>query len=154
MPSFANRAHVYTLTTGTGTLTLGTVVPGYQSFAAGGILNGATVSYTIEDAGNAWEVGTGVYSSTGPTLTRTLVQSSTGSLLSLTGAARVYVIQAAADMMPIGGDDDNQVFYENGQSVTKNYTVNAARNAMAAGPITIANGVTVTVPNGTVLTIV
>lgn len=44
-----------------------------------------------------------------------------------------------------GGDD---VFYENGQTVTTNYTLTTGKNAMSAGPITIADGVTVTVPTG------
>jgi len=45
-----------------------------------------------------------------------------------------------------GGSDD--VFYENGQTVTTNYTLTASKNAMSAGPITINSGATVTVPSG------
>lgn len=45
-----------------------------------------------------------------------------------------------------GGNDD--VFYENGQTVTTNYTITSSKNAMSAGPVTIASGVTVTVPSG------
>lgn len=44
-----------------------------------------------------------------------------------------------------GGDD---VFYENGQTVTTNYTITAGKNAMSAGPITINSGATVTVGSG------
>ena len=44
-----------------------------------------------------------------------------------------------------GGD---QVFYENELTVTTNYTLTTARNAMSTGPITIDSGVTVTVPTG------
>ena len=51
-----------------------------------------------------------------------------------------------------GGTDD--VFYENGQTVNTSYTLTTNKNAMSAGPITIANGVTVTVPNNSVWTIV
>lgn len=98
MPVYLNRAHVYTATTGTGTLTLGSAVPGYQTFTSAGIANGNVVSYTIEDSGSAWEVGVGTYTAAGNTLSRTLVQSSTGSLLNLTGSARVFVIMSAADM--------------------------------------------------------
>ena len=45
-----------------------------------------------------------------------------------------------------GGSDD--VFYENGQTVTTNYTLSTNKNAVTAGPITINSGVTVTVPSG------
>ncbi len=46
-----------------------------------------------------------------------------------------------------GGSSDD-IFYENGQTVTTNYTLTANKNAMSAGPITINAGVTVTVPSG------
>lgn len=45
-----------------------------------------------------------------------------------------------------GGSDE--VFFLNDQSVTVNYAIPAAKNAMTTGPITIDNGVTVTVPSG------
>lgn len=45
-----------------------------------------------------------------------------------------------------GGSDD--VFIENGQTVTANYTITASKNAMTTGPITIDSGITVTVPSG------
>ena len=45
-----------------------------------------------------------------------------------------------------GGSDD--VFYENGQTVTTNYTLTASKNAVSAGPITIDSGATVTVGSG------
>ena len=45
-----------------------------------------------------------------------------------------------------GGGND-AVFYVNGTTVTTNYTIPAGQNAMSAGPITIADGVTVTVPD-------
>ena len=51
-----------------------------------------------------------------------------------------------------GGSDE--VFYENDQTVTSNYTITNGKNAMAAGPITINSGVTVTVGSGETLTIV
>ncbi len=46
------------------------------------------------------------------------------------------------------GNNGNQVFYENQQSVTANYTITTSRSAMSTGPITIASGVSVTVPAG------
>lgn len=52
------------------------------------------------------------------------------------------------------GGGANQVFYENDQNVTANYTIPATKNAMSAGPITIDSGVTVTVSSGATWTIV
>jgi hypothetical protein len=52
------------------------------------------------------------------------------------------------------GGGGNQVFVENDQTVTTNYTITSGKNAMSAGPITINTGVTVTVPTGSVWTIV
>ena len=51
-----------------------------------------------------------------------------------------------------GGSDD--IFIENGQTVTTNYTLSTGKNAGSFGPITIDTGVTVTVPSGQVWTIV
>jgi hypothetical protein len=51
-----------------------------------------------------------------------------------------------------GGTDD--IFIENGQTVTTNYTITTNKNAMSAGPITIASGITVTVPSGSTWVVV
>lgn len=48
----------------------------------------------------------------------------------------------------------NAVFFENPKTITANYTITTDSNAMAAGPITIASGVTVTIPSGSVWTVV
>jgi len=52
-----------------------------------------------------------------------------------------------------GGGTD-QVFYENDQSVTEDYTIGTNKNAMSAGPITIDSGATVTIPSGSTWVIV
>ena len=46
------------------------------------------------------------------------------------------------------GGGSNKAFYENDITITDNYTITTSKNAMTAGPITINNSVTVTVPNG------
>lgn len=51
-----------------------------------------------------------------------------------------------------GGTDD--VFYENSQTVSTSYEITAGKNAGSFGPITIAGGVTVTVPASSVWTVV
>ena len=52
-----------------------------------------------------------------------------------------------------GGGSD-QIFYENGQTVTTDYTITTNKNAVTAGPITINSGVTVTIPSGSYWSIV
>lgn len=52
------------------------------------------------------------------------------------------------------GGGANAVFYENDQNVTGDYTITSGKNAMSAGPVTINAGVTVTIPNGSVWTII
>lgn len=44
------------------------------------------------------------------------------------------------------GQDD--VFYENSQTVTSDYTISTNKSAMSTGPITVDDGVTVTIPSG------
>ena len=42
----------------------------------------------------------------------------------------------------------NDVFYENSQIVSVNYTITSGKSAMSTGPITVNSGITVTVPSG------
>jgi hypothetical protein len=52
-----------------------------------------------------------------------------------------------------GGGSD-QVFFENSINVASSYTITTSRNAMSAGPITVNNGVIITIPDGSSWTIV
>ena len=54
---------------------------------------------------------------------------------------------------PDGGGTD-KIFYENEQTVDSNYTVTANNNAMSAGFVTVASGITVTLTGTSVWTIV
>ena len=101
MAKFADRVKVSTSTTGTGTtISLGSAESGFQVVPTS--LNGHTLRYVIEE-GSAWEVGTAVYGSSGPSLTsRTLTSSSTGSLLDLgsysSGNTKVFISASADDL--------------------------------------------------------
>lgn len=44
--------------------------------------------------------------------------------------------------------------YENSNTISANYSITSGNNAMSAGPITVANGVVVTVPDGSTWTVV
>ena len=101
MVTLVNRAKVATASVGTGTITLGAAESGYQSFADAGVANSDVVRYVIED-GDAWEIGTGTYTASGTTLSRTVSESSNAdAALNLTGAAVVYVSATAADIPPV-----------------------------------------------------
>ena len=53
-----------------------------------------------------------------------------------------------------GGAGNDEIFWENGQNVTTNYTITNGKNAMSAGPITINSGITVTVGDGEIWTVI
>jgi hypothetical protein len=52
------------------------------------------------------------------------------------------------------GAGTDEIFWENGQTVNTSYSIPVGVNAGSFGPITIASGVTVTVPSGGVWTVV
>lgn len=148
----ADRVRDTTTTTGTGTVTLsGTAVVGYQTFGAG-VGNGNETYYTIAGQGTTeWEVGIGTYSSTGPTLTRDTVLSSSnaGALVPFSaGTKDVFVTQPSERFTSYSG------LIENNASINDNYTISTGNNAMSAGPVTVAAGKTVTVPTGSTWTVV
>ena len=133
MAVLANRAKETVSSTGTGTLNLGGAVTGYQSFADAGVSNGNTVAYVIED-GSSWEIGTGTYTTGTPnTLSRTLGESSTGSLISVTTDAIVFITARVEDIQQppsegafVDGDKTKLDGIEAGADVTDTTNVTAA----------------------------
>lgn len=54
-----------------------------------------------------------------------------------------------SNWIPVGGaNGGGGAIFENNQSITTNYTITTGKNGMSAGTITVASGVTVTVPSG------
>jgi hypothetical protein len=90
-----DRVKETTTTTSTGPVTLLGAADGYQSFAAIG--DGNTTYYVITaQIGTEWEVGIGIYTSSGTTLSRDTVLSSSngGSLVNFSaGTKDVFVTQ-------------------------------------------------------------
>jgi hypothetical protein len=117
--SSANTTVSFTLT---GTVT------GFQSFAVVG--NGNTTFYSATDASGNWEVGVGTYSTTGPTLTRTTILSSSnsGSAVTFSGSVTVFVTYPSE----------------------KSVNLDASGNVSALGTITsgVWNGTTIPVAYG------
>jgi hypothetical protein len=130
----ADRVRETSTTTGTGTITLAGAVYGYQSFSAVG--NANQTYYTIFDqTSGAWEVGIGTYTSSGTTLSRTTVlSSSNGGALVNFGA----------------GTKDVFVDYPAGRSVYRDtantYTVQQAFDALTANSIALTTGTITTAP--------
>jgi hypothetical protein len=147
----ADRVRETTTTTGTGTVTLAGAVTGFQTFAAIG--NGNTTYYTIAGQGTAeWEVGIGTYTASGTTLARNtvLASSNSGSLVNFSAGTKDVFCDYPAVRAVIGG----MGYIENEATITVSSTINDGHNAISGGPITLASGVTVTVPSGSVWTVV
>jgi hypothetical protein len=146
-----DRVKVTTATTGTGTLTLGAALAGFQSFSVIG--DGNTTYYTIVDlVAGTWEVGIGTYTASGTTLARTVVleSSNSGSLVNFGSGDKDVFVTYPAERAVIGG----MGYIENAALITQSSTINAGNNAISGGPVTVDSGVSVTVPSGSRWTIV
>ena len=91
-----DRVQETTTTTGTGTVTLGGAVSGFQSFFNAGLNNGDTTYYCVT-SGTAWEVGLGTFS-TGPNAiarTTILASSASGSAITLAGTSNIFCVYPA-----------------------------------------------------------
>lgn len=95
----ADRVQETTNTTGTGTLTLAGAVAGYQSFS---VIGNANATYYAIVSGSDWEVGIGTYTTTGTTLSRDTVLSSSeaGAKITVAAGASVFATYPASIAAP------------------------------------------------------
>ena len=116
--NIADRVKETSVTNGTGSVTLGGAVTGYQSFATIG--NGNECYYTIVNVAVAteWEVGIGTYTSVGTLLSRNtvLASSNTGALVSFSAGNKevfcTYPAEQAVTQSGLSldiGTDPNQI---------------------------------------------
>ncbi len=150
-----NRVREVTSTTGTGTVTLGGAVGGFQSFAAG-IGNDNTTYYAISiNSESEWEVGLGTLNSDSSTLARTTVLESSNSdaevdfsagskevFCTLPSEKAVYLDADGASVPALGAQiTDETKTFSNYSVLTANRTLTAASdtNYMLVGPIDVAS---------------
>ena len=148
-----NRVRETTSTTGTGAVTLGGAVGGFQTFAAG-IGNSNTTYYAISiNSENEWEVGLGTLNGDSSTLTRTTVLESSNSdsavdfsagskeVFCTLPAEKAVYLDASDDPVGVTGNDitTEGEFFSNWTNVTANLTttLTTAKNRMIIGPITV-----------------
>ena len=83
-------------------------------------------------------------------------QGTSGQVLSTDGGGVLSFVDQSGGGAVGGGSD--KLFMENGTTMTTNYTLGtefgATCNALSAGPITINAGITLTIPSGSVYTVV
>lgn len=154
MVKLVNRAKMTTSTTGTGTITLGSAVDGFQTFAAAGVSNGETVRYCIEDGTSNFELGSGVFTASGTTLTRVVSESSnSNNAINLSGDAIVFITAIAADIQPTTFTTTVFTATANQTAFTVSYTVGFAEvflngSKLSAADFTATNGTSIVLASG------
>lgn len=144
MAKLYNIARMTTATTGTGTITLGSAVSGFLTFDLAGVQNGETVNYAIED-GSSREIGRGVYTTSGTTLTRTVLKSTNSdTAINLSGTAQVFITPAAEDIIePPSASVDSEIALFSGTSGR------VVKRALTTGVLKASSGVIAAAVAGT-----
>ena len=148
-----DRVKETTTTVGTGSILLDGASAGFQSFDAIG--DGNTTYYAITN-GNDYEVGLGTYTASILTLSRDTVleSSNSGNLIFLSSTSDVFCTYPAEKAVVQDSDNTGiapQLGATNGMFINNsiigtNYTVPTGYNAMSVSPVSVASGVSVTVP--------
>lgn len=162
----ADRVRDTSTSTGTGNFTVsGTAPTSFRTLSA--VLSVSdTFYYVIQgQSSSEWEVGLGTYSSAN-VFARTTVLSSSNSGSAVTfsagtkdvfltlAASKTIQQQADGSIYAAAGGGSDFIFHLNGTTVATNYTLPTNYNAGTFGPVTVNSGVTVTIPSGSVWTVV
>lgn len=160
-----DRVKETTTTTGTGDITFAGAATGFETFASG-IGNSNTTYYAIAlQGGSEFEVGLGTLSADSSTMARTTIISSSNSdsvvnfsagtkdVFCTLPASKTPILDASGDVTLSGTLEARELESSNGiitnnETVSADYTFPTGYNGMSVGPITIASGITVTVPSG------
>ena len=113
-----------------------------------GIESGATADQTNSEIKTAYEANSNTNA-----FTDALLSKLNGIASSATNVTNNNQLTNGAGYITTATVADGCV-YENSQTISNNYTVSDGKNAMSAGPISIANGVTVTIGDGETYTII
>jgi hypothetical protein len=81
------------------------------------------------------------------------IEAGSSALVAWDSSVSDFIKVAGGGGGAAGGGSD-QIFFENDQTVTVNYTIPTGKNAGTFGPVSINGGITVTVPTGSVWTVV
>jgi hypothetical protein len=142
--------------------TIGATTPASGRFTTLESTGNTTVGGNLSVTGTSTFTGLGSFNGTGalkipagttlqqPTpVTGQIRYNTTNNLFEGYGASAWGALGAGAT-----GGGGNQVFFQNDQTVTVDYTIPSTKNAMTAGPVTIDTGITVTVDTGSTWTVV
>ena len=170
-------------TVNTGTLVLAGAQTGYQSFAVVGNGNQTYYTIAGQTTAD-WEVGIGTYYSANTSLSRDVILASSNAnaaVALLPGTKDVFITYPSEKAVFANNAPDtaNYVLTANGTGVpptwqpinaalatgnssivlnntniTANATIGAGQNGFSVGPVTTANGVTVTIASGQTWTII
>lgn len=118
-----------------------------------GVSNGGTGSSTADGAKVALNVITGLTGSLRIPAGTTAQRDGSPSVgfLRYNSTLGQFEGFGASGWGAIGGGSGgavNDIFYENSKTLSSSYSITSGKNAMTTGDITIASGVTVTVPSG------
>jgi hypothetical protein len=154
-PSSANLAAAVTGETGSGALVFGTAPTISNPTLSGGGSLAGTYSGTPTFSGNVTFSSTGAIKA--PVGTTGQRPTPATGMLRFNSTGTSFEGYNGSSWSSLGGAQGgvgNPFVYENDITVTASYTLTTGKNGMSAGPITIDDSVTVTVPDNSTWTIV